>query len=51
MWLSPVVALADEKHQEWLDLVAKITNINLVEGRDHLRWNLHRYGISTVRSM
>ena len=34
------MALVDEKLQEWLDLVAKITNINLVEGRDHFRWNL-----------
>jgi len=42
-------ALVDEKLQEWLDLVAKITNINLVEGRDHFKWNLH--GIFTVRSM
>ena len=33
-------ALVDEKLQEWFDLVAKITNINLVEGRDHFRWNL-----------
>ena len=41
----------DEKLQEWLDLVAKITNFNLVEGRDHLRWNLHNDGIFTVRSM
>ena len=49
MWLSPAVSLADENHQEWLDLVAKITNINLVEGRDHFKWNL--YGIFTVRSM
>ena len=44
-------ALVDEKLQEWLDLVAKITNFNLVEGRDHLRWNLHNDGIFTVRSM
>ena len=41
----------DEKHQEWLDLVAKITNINLVEVRDHFRWNLHKYGIFAVRSI
>ena len=44
-------ALVDEKLQEWLDLVAKITNFNLVEGRDHFRWNLHNDGIFTVRSM
>ena len=44
-------ALVDEKLQEWLDLVAKITNINLVEGSDHFRWNLHKYGVFTVRSM
>ena len=42
-------ALVDEKLQEWLELVANITNINLVEGRDHFKWNLH--GIFTVRSM
>ena len=41
----------DEKLQEWLDLVAKITNINLVEGSDHFSWNLHKYGVFTVRSM
>ena len=41
----------DEKLQEWLDLVAKITNINLVEGSEHFRWNLHKYGVFTVRSM
>ena len=44
-------ALVDEKLQEWLDLVAKITNINLVEGSDHFRWNLHKFGVFTVRSM
>ena len=25
-------ALVDKKHQEWLDLIVEITNINLVEG-------------------
>ena len=45
MWLSPAVSLADENHQEWLDLVAKTTNINLFEGRDHFRWNIHKHGI------
>ena len=30
-------ALVDEKLQEWLDLVAKITKINLVEWSDHFR--------------
>ena len=44
-------ALVDEKLQEWLDLVAKITNINLVDGRDHFRWNLNKYGIFTVGSI
>ena len=41
----------DEKLQEWLDLVAKITNINLVEVSDHFRWNLHKYGVFSVISM
>jgi len=41
----------DEKLQEWLDLIAKITNINLVEESDHFRWNLHKYGVFTIRSM
>ena len=44
-------ALVDEKLQKWLDLVAKITNINLVEESDHFRWNLHKYGVFTIRSM
>ena len=44
-------ALVDEKLQEWLDLVAKITNINLVEVSDHFRWNLHKYGVFSVISM
>ena len=43
-------ALVDKKHQEWLDLIVEITNINLVEGRDHFRWNLYKYEILNVRS-
>ena len=45
------MALVDEKLQEWLDRLAKIANINLVEGSDYFRWNLHKYGVFTVRSM
>ena len=43
--------LLDEKLQELLHLVAKTTNINLDEGRDHDEWNLHKYKMFTVRSM
>ena len=31
------MALVDEKLLKWLDLVAKITNINLVEGSNYFR--------------
>lgn len=40
-----------EKLEEWLDLIATLTNVKLGEGRDIFRWNLHTDGLFTIRSV
>jgi hypothetical protein len=44
-------ALVDNKLLEWLSLVAKISNVVLVEGSDYFKWNLTSSGLFSVRSM
>jgi hypothetical protein len=36
---------------QWLDLLAKITNVTLGQGKDIFRWNLNTNGTFSVRSM
>ena len=44
-------ALVDEKLDEWLRLVAQVSNFNLTQGRDTFSWHLTKSGQFTVRSM
>ena len=43
-------ALVDNKLVEWLNLVAQIAHVDLVDGLDNFRWNLTKSGLFTVRS-
>jgi hypothetical protein len=38
-------ALVDNKLREWLNLVARISNVQLVEGSDYFKWNLTKSGV------
>ena len=44
-------SLVNENLQEWHDLIAKLTHVNLGAEKDMFRWNLNNSGIFTVRSM
>jgi hypothetical protein len=44
-------ALVDNKLVEWLHLVARISNVELVEGSDNFKWSLTNSGLYSVRSM
>ena len=44
-------ALVDKKLLEWLNLVAQISNVELVDGLDYFRWNLTKSGLFSVRSL
>ena len=44
-------ALVDNKLIEWLNLVARIADVELVEGSDYFNWNLTKSGLFSVRSM
>jgi hypothetical protein len=44
-------ALVGVKRDEWEELVAKITHINLTDERDLSIWNLHNNGRFRVHSM
>jgi hypothetical protein len=44
-------ALVDNKLIEWLNLVARISNVELVEGSDYFKWSLTKSGLFSVRSM
>jgi len=44
-------ALVDKKLADWLSLVARISNVELVEGSDYFRWGLTDSGLFSVRSM
>jgi hypothetical protein len=41
-------ALVDGKLREWLELIDKINNATLDQGRDMIRWNLNTAGIFLV---
>ena len=43
-------ALVDNKLVEWLNLVAQIAHVDLVDGLDNFRWNLTKTGLFTVPS-
>jgi len=44
-------ALVDNKLTEWLSLVARISNVELVEGSDYFRWSLTKSRLFSVRSL
>ena len=44
-------SLVGIKLREWQSLVAKLANINLVEGNDSFVWSLQKSGLFTVNSM
>jgi hypothetical protein len=44
-------ALVDNKLREWLNLVARISHVQLVEGSDYFKWSLTKSGLYTVRSL
>jgi hypothetical protein len=44
-------ALVDNKLREWLNLVAKISHVQLVEGSDYFKWSLTKSGLYNVRSL
>ena len=44
-------ALVDNKLAKWLSLVARISNVELVEGSNYFRWGLTNSGLFFVRSM
>jgi hypothetical protein len=44
-------ALVGNKLTEWLSLVARISNVELVEGSDYFRWSLTNSGLFSVRSL
>ena len=44
-------ALVDNKLIEWLNLVARISYVQLVEGSDYFKWSLIKTGLFSVSSM
>ena len=44
-------ALVDNKLLQWLNLVAHISNAQLVGGSDFFRWKLTKSGLFSVRSL
>ena len=44
-------ALVGNKLTEWLSLVGRISNVELVEGSDYFRWRLTNCGLFSVRSL
>jgi hypothetical protein len=44
-------ALVDNKLREWLNLVSRISHVQLVEGSDYFKWSLTKSGIYTVWSL
>jgi hypothetical protein len=44
-------ALVDNNLREWLGLVAHISQVQLTEGSNFLKWNLTKSGLFTVRSL
>ncbi|WVZ90711.1 hypothetical protein U9M48_036990 [Paspalum notatum var. saurae] len=44
-------ALVENRLNEWLSLVARLTQVNLQEGKDIFVWRLHTNGFFSVKSM
>jgi exonuclease III len=44
-------SLVDHNLRMWLNLVASISNVLLVQGTDYFKWTLTKSGLFTVRSM
>ena len=44
-------ALVDDKLREWMELLSKINNVTLDQGRGMFRWDLNTNGIFSVRLM
>jgi hypothetical protein len=44
-------ALVDRKLLEWLNLVAQISNIELVDGSYYFKWNLTKSGLFSICSL
>jgi hypothetical protein len=44
-------SLVDNNLSQWLYLVARVTNVVLVDGKDYFKWLLTISGFFTVRSM
>jgi hypothetical protein len=44
-------ALVDNKLREWINLVARISHVQLVEGSHHFKWSLTKSGLFTIRSL
>jgi hypothetical protein len=44
-------SLVDNNLRQWLHLVARVSNVVLVDGNDHFKWLLTKSGLFTVRSM
>jgi hypothetical protein len=41
----------DNNLRQWLRLVARVSNVILVDGKDYFKWPLTKNGFFTVRSM
>jgi hypothetical protein len=41
----------DNNLKQWLHLVAWVSNVVLVDGKDYFRWRLTKNSLFTVRSM
>jgi hypothetical protein len=44
-------ALIDDKLHKWLELIGKINNVTLDQGRDIFRWDLNTFSTFSVRYM
>jgi exonuclease III len=44
-------SLVDNNLREWLNLVAQVSYVVLVDGKDYFKWPLTKTGLFTVRSM
>jgi hypothetical protein len=49
--LSPTECSLKKKLQEWHNLVSRLVNINLHEGKDIFIWSLQENGSFSLRSM
>jgi hypothetical protein len=44
-------SLVDNNLRQWLHLIAQVSNVVLVVGKDYFKWPLTKNGFFTVRSM